>query len=418
MPLRLFDTLSGAVQPLPMPTGRPFTLYVCGPTVYDGAHVGHARTYLYFDVIRRILEGEGLRVRHVMNITDFEDKITDRAVSLGQTWRELARLEERKFAVDLTRLRILPPHRSPRASVYVPRMIQVVRELERLGRTRWQGDSLLYVPPRRPDPRNFAIGAELAQHTVPADGAGAEVDRSGREFLLWRRQLAPNASWRSRWGEGAPGWHLECYCMAEHHLGLPVDLHGGGADLVFPHHYNENEVALTLRGTRFARRYLHTGFVTEDGQKMSKSTGQLVPLRPMLNRYGADALRFYLLSPSYRDRLEWNHADLVDAARRSRKVRRSLFGSIPTGAGGRLPLHWLADSERRIRTVLLDDLRIGDAFRELERLARAIDGAEQPRFPRGSRREVKGFLDRVGSHLGLGLLDPGGAKETQRPDPA
>lgn len=403
MPLRLFDSMSGSLRAVPAPRGRPFTLYVCGPTVYDGAHVGHARTYLYFDVVRRVLESEGQAVRHVMNITDFEDKITDRAVSLGQTWQELARGEERRFAADLDRLRVLPPHQRPRASDFVPRMIEVVQALERKGRTRWQGDSLLYVPTPRPDPRNFAVGAELADLVVPDGQPPGDVALAGREFLLWRRQLAPNASWASPWGEGAPGWHLECYCMAERHLGLPVDLHGGGADLVFPHHYDENEVALTLRNTPFARAYLHTGFVTEGGRKMSKSTGRLVPLRPELDRFGPDALRYYLLAPSYRERLEWSAADLRKAAARWERTSGLLAAAVPSGAGGSAPLRLLAPAERAIRAALLDSLQIGEAYRVLDTLAEAVASAGTPAFPRGSRREVRAFLARADARLGLGL---------------
>jgi cysteinyl-tRNA synthetase len=402
MPLRFFDSLSGAVAPLRTPRGRPVSLYVCGPTVYDGAHVGHARTYLYFDIVRRVLEAEGLRVRHVMNITDFEDKITDRAVSMGQSWQELARLEERKFSEDLGRLRILPPQRRPRASAYVPRMIRVVRALERLGRTRWEGDSLLYVPPERPDPRNFAIGAELDAHAVP-DAHTGNVGRQAREFLLWRRQLSPNASWRSPWGEGAPGWHLECYCMAQQLLGLPVDLHGGGADLVFPHHYNENEVALTLQHTRFAHRYLHTAFVTEGGEKMSKSTGHIVPLRPALDKFGPDALRFYLLAPLYRDRLEWDGAALRRVAKETGRIAPLLSGSVPTGAGGGVPLRYLQTADRSIRTALLDGLRIGDAFQEIRGLAERIEADARGQFPKGDRTVVRELLGRIDRRLGLGF---------------
>jgi cysteinyl-tRNA synthetase len=400
MPLRLFDTLSGAMAPLRTPRGRPFSLYVCGPTVYDGAHVGHARTYLYFDVVRRVLEGEGLRVRHVMNITDFEDKITDRAVSLGQSWQELALLEERKFILDLERLRVLAPQRRPRASQYVARMIQVVRTMERRGRARWQGDSLVYVPPARPDPRNFAIGAQLAEHAV-ADGEDVDVGRAAREFLLWRRQLAPNASWSSPWGQGAPGWHLECYCMAQQLLGLPVDLHGGGVDLIFPHHYNENEVALTLRRTRFAHRYLHTAFVTDSGQKMSKSTGRFVPLRPMLEKYGPDALRLYLLAPSYRDGLEWDPVALRASAKDAHRLRRILGNSLPTGSGGGVPLRHLAAADRSIRTALLDGLRIGDAFQDLRDLADRLESDGRGQFPKGDRTAVRTTFERIDRRLGL-----------------
>lgn len=406
MGLRVFDTGTGAVAALPRPRARPFTLYVCGPTVYDGAHIGHARTYLYFDVVRRTLEAEGETVRHVMNITDFEDKITDRAVSLGQSWHELARAEEGKFNDDLDRLRVLPPHARPRASAYVDRMIRVVERLERRGRTRWEGDSLLYVPSPEPDPRNFEVGARLANLVVDSGVDPAEVERKGREFLLWRRQLSPDASWPSPWGEGAPGWHLECFCMARTLLGLPVDLHGGGTDLIFPHHYDENEVSLSLLGHRFARRYLHTNFVTDRGEKMSKSTGHLVALRPMLNRYGADALRFYLLTPSYRDRLDWSERDLRAAAERAGRVRRVLRDARPTGAGGSADPRRIRATSAAIRRALLDGLRIGDALGALVELADAVAAAGRPQFPRGHLRELSGFLAETDRRLGLGLSAP------------
>jgi len=405
MALRVFDTRLGAEAPLPAPRDRPFHLYVCGPTVYDGAHVGHARTYLYFDVVRRVLEAEGIRVRHVMNITDFEDKVTDRAVSLGTSWVELARKEERKFADDLRRLRILAPHARPRASAYVGRMIRVVRALERKGRTRWEGDSLLYVPRRRPDRRNFPIGAQLAQLVVDTGPRASEVERKAREFLLWRRQLAPNATWASPWGEGAPGWHLECYCMARTLLGLPVDLHGGGTDLIFPHHYDENEVALSLVGSRFAQRYLHTNFVTQRGRKMSKSTGVLVALRPVLDELGADALRYYLLSPSYREKLEWQDRELHRAAGEIARIRATLRAAAPRGAGGTVPAARLGATERAVRSALLDGLRIGDAFGALRELSATIEASGRPSFEKGSSVAYRRFLQTADRRLGLGLRE-------------
>lgn len=402
MGLRLVDTLSGTVRTVATYAGRPTTLYVCGPTVYDGAHVGHARTYLYFDVARRVLESAGTRVRHAMNVTDFEDKITDRAVSLGQSWRELARDEERRFFEDLDRLRVLRPHFHPRASAYVPDMIRVVKALERRGRARWEGDSLLYVPKSRPDGRNFRVGSELAQHVV-RDGreTTGEVETKGREFLLWRRQLSPSASWPSPWGEGAPGWHLECYVMADRHLGIPVDLHGGGIDLIFPHHYDENEVALTLNGRPFARQFLHTAFVTERGEKMSKSTGRLVLLRPQLERWGSDALRFYLLSPPFSQRLEWSESEVRRASERWERVAAALRGSLPDGGGGSAPISALREADRRIGRALENGLDIGRAFTVLERLAAVVRGAGTPRFPRGSRREVRAFLASIDRRLGI-----------------
>jgi cysteinyl-tRNA synthetase len=195
--------------------------------------------------------------------------------------------------------------------------------------------------------------------------------------------------------------------MAEHHLGLPVDVHGGGIDLIFPHHYDENEVALTLRGTRFARRYVHTAFVTEDGEKMSKSTGRLVALRPELDRYGPDALRLYLLSPPFGQRLEWSDAGLKSSADRWARIASTLRASVPVGGGGSAPFSALRTARRQIETALHDGLGVGRAFTILERLAGSIRAAGRAEFPRGSRREVRDFLAAVDARLGLGLSERG-----------
>ena len=280
MDLLLRDTLSGRAQPVRRRPGRPVSLYVCGPTVYDGAHVGHARTYLFFDLVRRHLEAEGIPVRHVMNVTNFEDKIDARAAELGLGWRSLALREEAGFLRDLRDLRILTPHVQPRASAFVPQMTDVARRLARNGRVHRQGDEWLYSPPNRPAGANFLTGKELGSHAVEEpDHPFPLDDASAGEFMVWKLQDRPRPSWPGPWGRGTPGWHLECYAMAHELLGLPVDVHGGGTDLIFPHHYAENEVALALNHRPFARLFVHPGLVLWEGSKMSKSKGNLVPLR-------------------------------------------------------------------------------------------------------------------------------------------
>ncbi|MFY9717354.1 MAG: class I tRNA ligase family protein, partial [Thermoplasmata archaeon] len=315
MELRLDDSLSGRRRPVRRGDGPAVRLYVCGPTVYDAAHVGHARTYLYFDVVRRFLEAEGLPVRHVMNITDVEDKIDERAAALGSSPRALARREERAFLGYLDALSIRPPDAYPRASEYVPAMVAVGRALERTGRVHRTGDEWFYEPPTRPPGTNFLSGADLAAHAVAEPSHPFRSDRGdGRSFMIWKRQEPPRPSWKSPWGRGVPGWHLECFAMAERLLGVPVDLHGGARDLVYPHHYAENEVALELEGRPFSDVYLHCGFVLQHGSKMSKSIGNLVPLRTALAAVGPGALRWYLLDRPPADRLEWDARELTRAA--------------------------------------------------------------------------------------------------------
>lgn len=404
MPLALRDSLSGEFRTVVPRAGSPLSLYVCGPTVNDVAHVGHGRTYLYFDVIRRVLRDQGVPVRHVMNITDFEDKITARAISLGLSWRELARREARRFRADLTALRLLPPHRTPWASQFVPDMIRLVRRLERHGGVHREGDSWYFTPTSR-DLRNFPVGRELAAHAVPEPGQSLEaLDRMAQDFLVWRRQEKPAASWPSPWGRGAPGWHLECFTMAERHLGIPVDLHGGGADLIFPHHYAENELALALHDSLFSRQFLHTAFVTENRSKMSKSRGNLVPLRAALDLFGADALRWYLLSEPLHLRLDWDERGPERAGLTFAMVRAHLRASLSPGAGGGLATAELREAIEAISRALADGLRAESALAILVRWAEAVGRTPNGRFPRGDRAAARELYRRLERLLGLELV--------------
>jgi len=404
MVVRVRDSLSGrrrTVQPRP---GAPLTLYVCGPTVYDAAHVGHARTYLRFDLLRRRLRFDGTAVRHVMNITDVEDKITARAKALGMPWRELARREERRFKEDLRSLGVLPPHATPRASAYVGRMAEVARTLERTGRVRRTSEGWVYAPDPTHVAKNFPVGGELERHAVlepdhpfPADAGGAE------EFLLWKPQDAPNASFPSPWGRGVPGWHLECYTMARDLLRIPVDLHGGGLDLVFPHHFAENEVALTLDGDAFARTFIHTGFVTQGGVKMSKSIGNLVPLASALDAVGADALRWYLLTPAASLRLPWDDTDAAAAKAELGRVRRTIRASLAPGAGGSVPATRFRRLVRTVADALGDGLRAHDALGDIREFALDLDQRANGRVARGDSPAARGAVAELDGLLGIAL---------------
>lgn len=382
-------------------------LYVCGPTVYNAAHVGHARTYLYFDVARRFLEAEGFRVQHVMNVTDVEDKIDRRAELLGMGSRALARIEERAFFQDLGALGVCSPHFRPRAGDYVPRMVHVGRALERTGRVRRIGPTWVYEPPDRPEGTNFSTGRELARHVVPEPGERfGGTNGQERAILVWKLQEPPLPSWPSPWGRGVPGWHLECFAMASELLDVPVDLHGGARDLVYPHHFAENEIALALRGRPFSRVFLHTGFVLQNGAKMSKSTGNLVPLRGALEQVGAGALRWYLLGRPWHDRLPWSETDLRRAAETYRTVRESLTDWVAPGAGGTVGAARATGLLRRVRRHLGGDLRIDRVTAELARAAAALRRAPTPRAPRGERRAVRAALAEIGSRTGIPLLPP------------
>lgn len=404
MTLTLRDSLSGRRHRVVRRHRRALGLYVCGPTVYAPAHVGHGRTYLYFDVLRRTLEERGIPVRHVMNITDIEDKICDRARALGITWTALARREERDFLRDLTALGILRPTASPRASSYVPEMVKVGRALERRGRVRRTSEGWVCEPDESLAPRNFPDGASLAEHSVPEPDHPFDAPASDpRGFVVWKPQRPPLPSFPSPWGPGVPGWHLECYTMAKDLLGVPVDLHGGGSDLIFPHHFAENDVALTLDGGPFARTFLHTAFVTQDGSKMSKSTGNLVHLRVAVARVGAAALRWYLLSPSYAKGLPWEESELDNAAAEYDAVRTSIAGTLRVGAGTAPPVR---EFERLAEWVLRDvedGLGTDRALFRLRRFAEGLDRRTGGGLGSRERAASRAALGRVERSLGIRL---------------
>jgi cysteinyl-tRNA synthetase len=405
MPLRLIDTLSGRPKPVRPAPGRPVALYVCGPTVYAPSHVGHASNYIQFDLMRRTLEADGVRVRHVMNITDFEDKLVDRAEELGVTWQALARREEAGFVSDMDAIAVRRPHVQPRASDFVRPMVAVARRLERTGRVRRQGDEWLYFPPPRPRGRNFPIGAQLAAHAVrePAHPF-PEKDGEAGEFMIWKRQELPKPSWASPWGRGCPGWHLECYAMAQRYLGVPVDLHGGGRDLIFPHHFSENEIALALDRQRFSRTFVHLAFVLQSGAKMAKSTGNLVSIRAALESGSAAGLRWYLIDRPYARRLPWDPADYRAAVAEAETVRRAFRDWVRPGAGGRLGVRDARLLAASVRRDLTENLRTDRALERIRRFAERVGRDASGRVARGERSGAIAALRSIEDRTGLPLL--------------
>ncbi len=404
MSFRLFDTLTGRLGPIRRRAGRPLGMYVCGPTVYAPAHVGHARTYLYFDVVRRTFQAEGIPVRHVMNITDFEEKIDRRAAALGLTWRALARREEAGFFRDLDALGLLRPNTAPRASDFIPRMVRVAARLERTGRVHRSGDAWYYRPPERPREANFPVSTELARHAVLEPGHPfPESEATAGEFMVWQEQEPPLPSWNGPWGRGMPGWHLECYAMAGEYLGIPVDLHGGGLDLIYPHHHAENEIALALNGTAFSRHFLHTAFVLQNGAKMSKSTGNLVSIRDALAEGSAGGLRWYLLRPRFTERLSWSFSELAEATAEQRRVQAAVRRWLEGGAGGPIGASAAESLRREVRADLLDNLGTDRTIPRLREFGARLEWASHPGIARGDRPAAVRALREVEDRLGIPL---------------
>jgi L-cysteine:1D-myo-inositol 2-amino-2-deoxy-alpha-D-glucopyranoside ligase len=361
--LRLYDTRRRAIAPV-RARGRAFTMYVCGVTPYDTTHLGHARTFLTFDVITRLLEATGHPVRYVQNVTDIDESILQRAARDHVGWRELGRREERAYLADMRRLGWRKPDVICHATQELPAMFALIRALERRGAAYALPRGLYF--PVSADPRYGALSrrsaASMKRILAGQDDAKLEDPgrRDPRDFALWRF-VDDGPSWPSPHGRGRPGWHLECSAMIRHHLGDRIDLHGGGADLIYPHH--ENEVAQSETATRkrpFATTWTHVAPMQLGGKKMSKSDGNMVFVRDALVKTDPRALRLYLLDRHYRRPFDHDEA-VLDRARLRAKALTDAFGRGSAGPIGR-------DRDSRAALAALeDDLDVPRALRIIER---------------------------------------------------
>jgi cysteinyl-tRNA synthetase len=314
--LQLYDSAARAkVEFHPRIAGQ-VSMYVCGPTPYDSPHVGHGRTAVVFDTIRRYLEWRGFAVTFVSNVTDVEDRIIARAAERGMTEPELAAIYEAEHWRQLERLGVRPPDHVPHATEFIEQMVSLIAELVAAGRAYViEGQGVYYSV------ESYPGYGELSHRAVDEllEGAGARVEvderkRSPVDFALWKAAKPGEPSWDSPWGRGRPGWHIECSAMSLEILGEGFDIHGGGDDLLFPHHENERAQAEGA-GHPFARYWLHSGMVVVDGEKMSKSLGNFTNLSDALDRYGARAFRLLVLQTHYRRQMEINDSYLSAAAR-------------------------------------------------------------------------------------------------------
>jgi L-cysteine:1D-myo-inositol 2-amino-2-deoxy-alpha-D-glucopyranoside ligase len=313
-PVRLYDETTGELRDVEI---RPrMTMYVCGITPYDSSHLGHAFTYVHFDVLARYLRYLGAEVVHVQNVTDVDDDILKAAAERGVDFRKLAEQETREFERVMAALNVIRPTHSPRATEFVPQMIEEVRALlaqdcgyERNGTVyfRVKSDPSYGSLSRLSREEMLELAAERGGH--PEDPAKDDP----LDFVLWQKSEPGEPWWESPWGRGRPGWHIECSTMARRLLGQPVDVHGGGTDLIFPHHESELAQAEALPGPRpFVRHWVHTGQVFLTGEKMSKSLGNLVFVHDLLDRHDPLAVRRFLLRRRYRDDWDFNEARLDD----------------------------------------------------------------------------------------------------------
>jgi L-cysteine:1D-myo-inositol 2-amino-2-deoxy-alpha-D-glucopyranoside ligase len=350
----------------PLRLDRKVTLYVCGITPYDAAHVGHAFTYVAFDTLARFLRWRGHEVVYCQNVTDVDDDMLRRAAHQGEDFLELARRETAAYLRDMEALNVARPTHFPSATEEVPSMIELAVQLVAAGNAYVVDGTVFFDVASYPGFGGLSGIDPDRQRALLAERGGDPDDPRKRhplDFVVWQRSEPGEPWWESPWGRGRPGWHLECSAMSRRYLGVPVDLHGGGADLLYPHHESERAQSEAAYRVPFVRRWLHTGMVRHQGEKMSKSLGNLVFPRELFRDHEPAAVRLALLAHHWRSEWEWDAAELKEAGERLAAWRRVGAGVEP----GRLP--------QRVAGALAADLDTPRALLAGDELAEGGDGA-------------------------------------------
>ena len=324
--LSLYDTLTRTTTPFSPVTAGKASIYVCGATVQAAPHIGHVRSGVNFDILRRWLIKSGYDVTFIRNVTDIDDKILHKAVHEEMPWWALAMKYERAFSAAYTALNVAPPTYEPRATGHITQMIELMQLLIEKGAAYAPGNGDVYLDVRKLS-SYLTLSRQKLDDLQPAADADEVNKKDPRDFALWKGAKAGEPSWPTPWGPGRPGWHLECSAMAHAYLGETFDIHGGGLDLVFPHH--ENEIAQSeSAGYGFAKRWMHNAWVTQSGEKMSKSLGNTLQVAEILKRVRGIELRWYLGSAHYRSMLEYSEAALDESATAFRRIEAFLHRSV------------------------------------------------------------------------------------------
>ncbi|MBE5528589.1 cysteine--tRNA ligase [Laribacter hongkongensis] len=393
--LHLYNTLSRQKERFqPIQPGK-VNMYVCGMTVYDYCHLGHARVMVVFDMVARWLRASGYDLTYVRNITDIDDKIIRRAAENGEPINVLTQRFIDAMDEDAAALGVQKPNFEPRATQFVPDMISMIEELIGKGRAYAAPNGDVYYAVRE-----FAGYGQLSGKSLDDLRAGERVDvdpnkRDPMDFVLWKAAKPGEPAWPSPWGQGRPGWHIECSAMNEHYFGPHFDIHGGGADLQFPHHENEIAQSEGAHDCKFVNYWMHNGFIRVDNEKMSKSLGNFFTIREVLEKYDAEVVRFFILRAHYRSPLNYSDAHLEDA----RSALSRLYTALKNVPAADVALDWEAnDYARRFRAAMDDD------FNTVEAVAVLFELAGEANKSRSA--ELAGWLKTLGGVLGLLQRDP------------
>ncbi len=398
MTLRLYNTMSRRVEEVKQPDDA-LKIYVCGITPYDHSHIGHAMSYIIFDVLRRYLEHRGFKVKHVQNYTDIDDRIIARAAERGVPYDQLAAEFIEEYEEEMRELNITPADIYPRATQEIPQIIEMVQGLIEKGRAYAVESGDVYF-----DVRSDPGYGKLSGRDVDSMRAGARVEpgeekHDPADFALWKAAKPGEPSWESPWGPGRPGWHIECSAMSYKYLGDTLDIHTGGEDNIFPHHECEIAQSECALGLPFVRHWLHNGWLTLDEEKMSKSIGNIITIREALDRYGSDGIRIFVMTSHYRAPLAYS-GEALEAGKRAAE-RLHLAASVPGGDGPAADISG-DDYRERFGASMDDDLNTAGALASLFDLAREINRA---RDDGRAVDEAQATLRQLAAILGLTLRE-------------
>ena len=388
----LFNTLSGKKEILKPSDPQHVKIYACGPTVYNYAHIGNARMAVVFDTFVRTLRFIFPKVTYVSNITDIDDKIIEAAVEQNVEISVITKKFTKIYNEDMAKLNVLAPDVQPKATEYIPEMIDLIKELiEKDFAYEKDGHVLFHVP-------TYENYGKLSNRIKDEQIAGSRVDvadfkKDPADFVLWKPSTGVQPGWESPWGIGRPGWHTECSAMSEKTLGLPLDIHGGGRDLIFPHH--ENEIAQSCCSAAensnpesYAKYWMHNGFVTIDGEKMSKSLGNIILVNELTQKYHGEVIRLALLSTHYRQALDWND-NVIHQAKKLLDKLYSLLNELNDVKESKEPDNDLIE-------ILLDDLNTPGLMANINKLLKNAESLEE-----GDKPNLKSNLLLIGKLMGI-----------------
>lgn len=419
MGIKIYNTLTRKKEDFVTIEPNKVRMYVCGPTVYSNAHIGHAMSSLVFDIIKRYLQFRGYNVNHVMNFTDVDDKIINRANQQGRDPFELAESYIQEFRRHLKDLNILPATYNPRATLEMPQILNMIQGLIDKGYA-YPKDGDVYFRVTRDDDYGRLSGRKLDDMQA---GARIEVDdrkENPMDFALWKAAKPEEPAWDTAWGRGRPGWHIECSAMNLTHLGEEIDIHGGGNDLIFPHHENEIAQSESFTGKQFARYWVHNGMLILSGEKMSKSLGNLISIDEFLSKHSASTLRLMVLNSGYRSPLTFNDDVLTAADKGLERLRSALKPALP-GASNTSDdvIKALADQSKKTHDAFVesmdDDFNSAGALGNMFDLVRVINQARADGATDDTLKPAQSTLSELCDVFGLVLEKETGDDQSAAP---